>query len=147
MQTQVSVRTVAPPKAVPRREPRQHTNPFVEKKAHRRHHSQARAIAHVRVPLSQELRTSHKARRLPAWQKSIIGGLVLVLSVGLHVALVISAFGLSRLGARADKTHEKLVIEMREVALKEPTPEPKPERVVATPTPFPTRSSTPSPSA
>jgi protein TonB len=141
MQAQVSVRTVDPPKVVPRREPRQHTNPFVEKKAHRRLRSRARAIAHVRVPLSQELRAPRKARQLPAWQKSIIGGLVLVLSVGLHVALVISAFGLGRLGARADKPHEKLVIEMREVAPKEqPTPEPKtaapepakPERTVVT---------------
>jgi hypothetical protein len=55
---------------VPRREPRQHTNPFVEKKAHRRHRSRARAIAHVRVPLSQALRTPRRARPMPAWQES-----------------------------------------------------------------------------
>jgi TonB family protein len=140
MQAQVSVSRVDPPKVVPRRGPRQRTNPFVEKRAHHRQRSLARALQHVQVPLSRELRTARKARPMPAWQKGILGGLVLVLSVGLHVALVISAFGLGRLGAHAVKPREQLVIEVREVAPKEepkPTPkaaepEPtKPERVVA----------------
>ena len=75
---------------------------------------------------------------MPSWQKGIVGALVLVLSVGLHVALVISAFGLGRPGARAAKPREQLVIEVREVAPKEEPkrkelePElPKAERVVA----------------
>lgn len=141
MQAQVTVSRVDPPKVAPRRGPRQHSNPFVEKKVHRRQRSLTRALAHVQVPLSPELRAPSRAHPKPAWQRGIVGGLVLVLSVGLHGALVISAFGLDRLGGRADKPREQLVIEVREVAPKEqskPEPKaaepepPKPERVVAT---------------
>jgi protein TonB len=135
MNPQVHLPEAVPPQARHRREPRH--SPFVEKKARHRQQARARALTHVRVPLSLALRAPRKIRHMPSWQKGIIGGLVLVVSLGLHVALVISAFGVGRLGARPAKPRERMVIEVREVAAKEEAkpkasePEvPKAERLV-----------------
>ena len=154
MDAQATVRETKPSKGAQRREPPRRTNPYVAKKAHVRRCARARALRHVTVPLSVETRGPSPVRAQPAWQKGIIGGLVLVLSVGLHVAFVLSAFGLGRLGARAERPRENLVIEMREVAPKEeaiPTPKeaapepPKRERVVVTRPAPPPKAETPQP--
>lgn len=123
-----------------RRGPQRLTNPFVEKRDHRRRQAQARALSRVRVPLSLELRQHKQLHRMPRWLKGLIGGVVLFVSVGLHVAFLITAFGISRLGAKAVKSREQVAIEVREVKPKEekkPEPKPaepeppKPERTVA----------------
>jgi TonB family protein len=95
----------------------------------------------VRVPLSVELRQHKQLHRMPRWLKGLIGGLVLFVSVGLHVAFLITAFGISSLGGKGGKAREQVAIEVREVKPKEekkaeppkpaePEP-PKPERTVA----------------
>ena len=121
------------------RGPHLHRNPFVEKRAHHRREAQSRALARVRVPLSLELRQHKPLHRMPRWLKGMIGGLVLIISVGLHVAFLVTAFGVSRLGAKAVKPREQVAIEVREAQPKEekkpeppkaePEP-PKPERTV-----------------
>ena len=132
MHAQVTARDPGRSAQTRRREVPWHKNPFVEKRAHHRRRSCLRALGHVTVPLSPAVRTARRARLRPSWQRGLIGGLVLVLSVGLHVLLVLSALGISRLGARVAKPREKMVIELREVAPKQ-QPEPKPPRKEAQP--------------
>jgi hypothetical protein len=68
MQAQVTVSRVDPTRVVPRRGARQHTNPFVEKKAHRRQRSLTRALAHVQVPLSPPYPEFNQAAKKAAVQ-------------------------------------------------------------------------------
>jgi periplasmic protein TonB len=123
----------------PRRTPRPHGNPFVEKRARRRQVAQARAMSHVRIPLTTDYHNRRGLRRMPSWLRAGIGILVLLLSVGLHVAFVITAFGISRLSGTKTVKHEQVAIEVREREAKpkepppppkEPEPEVKPERAV-----------------
>jgi protein TonB len=124
--------------ATPRREPRRHGNPFVEKRNRRRQVAQVRAMAHVRVPLSSEFRAHRGLRRMPSWLRAAVGILVLLVSVGLHVAFVITAFGISRLSNQKTVARQQVAIEVREAKPKEPPPPPpkepepevKPERAV-----------------
>ena len=105
------------------------TNPFVEKRAHRRQVSRARALAHVRVPIHAEFHKHRDQRRMPGWLRAAAGILVLLVSLGLHVGFVVMAFGVGRLGAQRAQERERLAIEMREheVKPKEPEPEKAPE--------------------
>jgi TonB family protein len=137
----MSPRTSQKPQPQPaetRRPPRQHRNPFVEKRLQRRKIAQARTMAHVRVPLTSQIRPHRGLHRLPSWLRLSVGILVLLASVGLHVGFVIMAFGVSRLGSHKTVKREQVAIEVREQAKpkeekppeKEPEPEAKPERVV-----------------
>jgi TonB family protein len=102
-------------------------------------------MAHVRVPLSSDFRAHRGLHRLPSWLRAALGILVLLVSVGLHVAFVVTAFGISRLSQQKTVTRQQVAIEVREVKPKEPPPkepepEVKPERVMAvrqTPLPKP----------
>jgi len=97
-----------------RREPRRHGNPFVEKRNRRRQFAQVRAMAHVRVPLSSIFaRTGactgcHRgcALRSASWYWLV--------SVGLHVAFVVTAFGISRLSHQKSVARQQVAIEVRE---------------------------------
>jgi len=102
-------------------------NPFVEKRARRREFSRARTLAHVRVPIHAEFRAHHLQRHLPAWVRAAIGVAVLLVSLGLHAAFVIMAFGVGHFGAQREKERERLAIEMREREVK-PAPPPEPEK-------------------
>jgi len=95
-------------------------------------------MAHVRVPLSSDFRARRGLHRMPSWLRAAVGILVLLVSVGLHVAFVVTAFGISRLSHQKTVTRQQVAIEVREVKPKEPPPPPKepepevkPERVVA----------------
>ena len=124
----------------PRREPRRHGNPFVEKRNRQRQFAQVRAMAHVRVPLSSEFHAHRGLHRMPSWLRAAVGILVLLVSVGLHVAFVITAFGISRLSHQKSVARQQVAIEVREREAKpkeppppppkEPEPEVKPERAV-----------------
>jgi protein TonB len=125
--------------ATPRRAPRLHGNPFVEKRNHRRQLAQVRAMAHVRVPLSSEFRAHRGLHRMPSWLRAAVGILVLLVSVGLHVAFVITAFGISHLSHQKTAARQQVAIEVREREAKpketppppkEPEPEVKPERAI-----------------
>jgi protein TonB len=112
------------------------TNPFVERRAQRREVARARAMSHVRVPIHVEFHKHHEQRRMPGWLRALVGILVLLVSLGLHVAFVIMAFEVGRLGAQRERERERVAIEMREREVKPPepekTPEPKPEPERAT---------------
>jgi hypothetical protein len=125
--------------ATPRREPRRHGNPFVEKRNRQRQVARVRAMAHVRVPLSSEFRAHRGLHRMPSWLRAAVGILVLLVSVGLHVAFVITAFGISRLSHQKTVARQQVAIEVREREAKpkepppppkEPEPEVKPERAI-----------------
>jgi protein TonB len=96
------------------------------------------------VPIHTAFRARHDQHRIPGWLRAAIGILVLLASVGLHVGFVIMAFGVGSLGAKREKDHERLAIEMREheVKPKEPEPEkapppkPEPERVAVVKAPL-----------
>lgn len=129
-----------PQPAETRRPPRQHRNPFVEKRLQRRKIAQARTMAHVRVPLTSQIQPHRGLHRLPSWVRLSVGILVLVASVALHVGFVVMAFGVSRLGSHKTVKREQVAIEVREQQAKPkeekppekpPEPEVKPERVVA----------------
>ncbi|HJX66170.1 MAG TPA: TonB family protein [Polyangia bacterium] len=124
--------------AMPRRQPRRHDNPFVEKRNRQRQFAQVRAMAHVRVPLSSDFRAHRGLHRMPSWLRAAVGILVLLVSVGLHVAFVITAFGISRLSHQNSVARQQVAIEVREREAKpkeppppkEPEPEVKPERAI-----------------
>jgi len=133
-----SSRSQQPRSTETRRVARQHGNPFVERRAHRRQVAQARAVSHVRVPLTSDYRAHRGLHHMPSWLRAAVGILVLLVSAGLHVAFVITAFGISRLGNQKVATRHQVAIEVREreakpkqAPPKEPEPEVKPERVVA----------------
>jgi protein TonB len=75
---------------------------------------------------------------MPSWLRAAVGILVLLVSVGLHVAFVITAFGISRLSNQKTVARQQVAIEVREAKPKEPPPPPpkepepevKPERAV-----------------
>jgi TonB family protein len=74
---------------------------------------------------------------MPSWLRAAVGILVLLLSAGLHVAFVVTAFGISRLSHQKTNTRQQVAIEVREREVKpkqpppkEPEPEVKPERAV-----------------
>ena len=103
-------------------------------------------MAHVRVPLSSDFHAHRGLHRMPSWLRAVVGILVLLVSVGLHVAFVVTAFGISRLSSQKTVTRQQVAIEVREHEAKpkqapppkEPEPEVKPERVVAVrPPPLP----------
>ena len=103
-------------------------------------------MSHVRVPLSSDFRAHRGLHRMPSWLRAAVGILVLLVSVGLHVAFVVTAFGISRLSSQKTVTRQQVAIEVREHEAKpkeppppkEPEPEVKPERVVAVrPPPLP----------
>lgn len=105
-------------------------NPFVDQRAHRRDQSRARTLAHVRVPIHTDFRAHRDQRRMPSWLRASIGITVLLASVGLHVAFVVMAFSVGKLGAQREKERERLAIEMREREVekpKAPEPEKRPE--------------------
>ena len=137
MKGRPSSRPQPDPSDPPRREPHRHGNPFVEKRNRRRQLAQVRAMAHVRVPLSSDFCAHRGLHRMPSWLRAAVGILVLLVSVGLHVAFVVTAFGISRLSSQKTVTRQQVAIEVREVKPKEPPPpkqpepEVKPERVVA----------------
>jgi TonB family protein len=113
------------PKGKPGRSARPaRTNPFVERRAHRRQAARARAMTHVRVPIHADLPQFRDQRRMPNWLRASVGILVLLASVGLHVGFVMMAFGVGRLGAHEGQEREKLAIEMREHEVKAKDPEP-----------------------
>jgi len=122
------------------RPPRLHANPFVEKQARKRKLAQARSIARVRIPLANDYRPHRGLHRMPSWLRAAIGILVLLVSVGLHVAFVITAFGISRLSSQKTAARQQVAIEVRQHEAKpkeppppppkEPEPEVKPERVM-----------------
>jgi protein TonB len=124
--------------ATPRRQPHRQGNPFVEKRNRQRQVAQVRAMAHVRVPLSSEFRAHRGLHRMPSWLRGAVGILVLLVSVGLHVAFVITAFGISRLSHQKTAARQQVAIEVREAKPKEPPPPPpkepepevKPERAI-----------------
>ncbi len=96
-------------------------------------------MAHVRVPLSSEFRAHRGLHRMPSWLRAAVGILVLLVSVGLHVAFVITAFGISRLSHQKTAARQQVAIEVREREAKpkepppppkEPEPEVKPERAI-----------------
>jgi protein TonB len=95
-------------------------------------------MAHVRVPLSSDFRAHRGLYRMPSWLRAAVGILVLLVSVGLHVAFVITAFGISRLSHQKSVARQQVAIEVREAKPKEPPPPPpkepepevKPERAV-----------------
>ena len=97
-------------------------------------------MAHVRVPLSSEFHAHRGLHRMPSWLRAAVGILVLLVSVGLHVAFVITAFGISRLSHQKSVARQQVAIEVREREAKpkeppppppkEPEPEVKPERAV-----------------
>jgi TonB family protein len=94
-------------------------------------------MAHVRVPLSSDFRAHQGLHRMPSWLRAAVGILVLLVSVGLHVAFVVTAFGISRLSSQKTVARQQVAIEVREVKPKEPPPSPKepesevkPERAV-----------------
>jgi TonB family protein len=141
--------TVTPTSQKPNGEPGRkarpaRSNPFVEKRAQRRQNSQARSLAHVRVPIHTAFRARHDQHRIPGWLRAAIGILVLLVSVGLHVGFVMMAFGVGRLGAQREKDRERLAIEMREHEVKPkqpepekaPPPKPEPERVAVVKAPL-----------
>jgi TonB family protein len=103
------------------------TNPFVERRAHRRQVARARAMTHVRVPIHAEFHQFRDQRRMPNWLRASIGILVLLVSVGLHVGFVVMALGVGKLGAHKGQEREKLAIEMREHEAKAKEPEPPPK--------------------
>ncbi len=107
-------------------------NPYVEKRAHLRRISLDRSLARVRVPLGERLREAPPAPRRPSWHKGLAGISVLVLSLGLHLAFLVAAFGIGRLGARAVKPRERLAIEVREAR---PKPDAKPVSQERAPSP------------
>jgi TonB family protein len=97
-------------------------------------------MAHVRVPLSSDYRARRGLHRMPSWLRAVVGILVLLISVALHVAFVVTAFGISRLSSQKTATRQQVAIEVREHEAKpkepppppkQPEPEVKPERVVA----------------
>ena len=121
----------------PRGEPHRRGNPFVEKRNRQRQLARARAMARVRVPLSSDYRARRGLHRMPSWLRAAVGILVLLLSAGLHVAFVVTAFGISRLSHQKTNTRQQVAIEVREREVKpkqpppkEPEPEVKPERAV-----------------
>ena len=75
---------------------------------------------------------------MPSWLRGAVGILVLLVSVGLHVAFVITAFGISRLSHQKTAARQQVAIEVREAKPKEPPPPPpkepepevKPERAI-----------------
>jgi len=96
-------------------------------------------MARVRVPLASDYGVRRGLRRMPSWLRAAVGILVLLMSVGLHVAFVITAFGISRLSNQKTVTIQQVAIEVQEHEAKpkqappppkEPEPEVKPERVV-----------------
>jgi protein TonB len=97
-------------------------------------------MAHVRVPLSSDFRTHRGLHRMPSWLRAAVGILVLLVSLGLHVAFVVTAFGISHLSHQKTVARQQVAIEVRERAAakpkepppppKEPEPEVKPERAV-----------------
>ena len=96
-------------------------------------------MAHVRVPLSSDFHARRGLHRMPSWVRAAVGILVLLVSAGLHVAFVVTAFGISRLSHQETVTRQQVAIEVREHEAKpkqptpppkEPEPEVKPERVV-----------------
>ena len=97
-------------------------------------------MAHVRGPLSSDFRAHRGLYRMPSWLRAAVGILVLLVSVGLHVAFVITAFGISRLSHQKSVARQQVAIEVREREAKpkepppqppkEPEPEVKPERAV-----------------
>jgi len=96
-------------------------------------------MAHVRVPLSSEFRAHRGLHRMPSWLRAAVGILVLLVSVGLHVAFVITAFGISHLSHQKTAARQQVAIEVREREAKpketppppkEPEPEVKPERAI-----------------
>jgi TonB family protein len=113
-------------------------NPFVEQQARRRQVARARTMAHVRVPIHSAFAQHRAQRRMPGWLRAVIGIAVLLVSVGLHVAFVLMAFGVGSLGMESEKQRERLAIEMREREVKpkpperEQPPEPKKEPERAT---------------
>src|SRR5512138_941290 len=119
-----------PPNAKPARHQRAaRVNPFVEKQAHRRAAARARTMTHVRVPIHTDFAKHRGQHRLPGWLRATLAIVVLLASVGLHVAFVMMAFGVGSLGAQRAKERERLSIEMheREAKPKEAEPEKKPE--------------------
>jgi TonB family protein len=133
-----NTRVQQPQPKEPQRKPRLRRNPFVEKRALQRKAARVRAMAHVRVPLTTDYHSRRGLRLMPSWLRATIGILVLLVSVGLHVAFVITAFGISRLSGQQNVTREQVAIEVREREAKpkeppppkEPEPEAKPERAV-----------------
>jgi len=110
-------------------------NPYVDRRAKRRHASRARAMTHVRVPIHAEFHKHIEQRRMPGWLRAAIGVLVLLASVAMHVGFVIMAFEVGRLGTAREQERERLDIEMREHEAEKPKPaepekppEPEPER-------------------
>ncbi len=103
-------------------------NPFVAERARRREKSQARTMAHVRVPIHAEFHEHRGQHRMPGWLRASIGIAVLLVSVALHVGFVIMAFGVGNLGAQHAKERERLAIEMREHEAEKPKP-PEPEKI------------------
>ena len=97
-------------------------------------------MARVRVPLASDFHLRRGLHRMPSWLRAAIGILVLLVSVGLHVAFVITAFGISRLSSQKTTTRQQVAIEVRQHEAKpkeppppppkEPEPEVKPERVM-----------------
>jgi TonB family protein len=120
---------------IPRRRQRPvRTNPFVERRAHRRQFARARAMGHVRVPIHVEQQQHRLQRRMPGWLRATIGILVLLLSVGLHVGFVVMALGVGKLGAQRAQERERLAIEMREHEAPKPKElPPEPEKKVEPP--------------
>ena len=115
-----------PPKGQPaRRERSARGNPFVEKRARERQASRALAMSRVRVPIHSGLRAHHEQRRMPGWLRAALAIVVLLASLGLHVAFVIMAFGVGHFGAQREKERERLAIEMREREVKPKAPEPE----------------------
>ena len=96
-------------------------------------------MARVRVPLVSDYRARRGLHRMPSWLRAAVGILVLLVSAGLHVAFVVTAFGISRLSSQKTVAHQQVAIEVHERQAKpkepppppkEPEPEVKPERVV-----------------
>ena len=96
-------------------------------------------MARVRVPLVSDYRARRGLHRMPSWLRAAVGILVLLVSAGLHVAFVVTAFGISRLSSQKTVASQQVAIEVHERQAKpkepppppkEPAPEVKPERVV-----------------